>query len=78
MHNANDLFMKMCKEAMDDLASGKHGTWREVPPNTLFLASFGMLYNHMAKKVVKPLYLLAFGVIAGVIAFIIMSNGGGG
>jgi len=76
MHNSNDFFMNMCKEAMQDLASGKHGSWREVPPNTLLLAAFGMLYNHMAKKVVIPLYFLAFSVLAGGIAFIIVSSGG--
>lgn len=76
MHNSNDFFTKMCKEAMNELASGKEGTWRDIPTNTLFLAAFGMLFNHMAQRVVRPLYIMAFSVLAGVIAFIIMSQGG--
>ena len=73
MANSDDFFMSMCKEAMQDLAAGKHGSWRDVPPNTLLMAGFGMLYNHMASKIVKPLYFLAFSVLAGVITFIIVS-----
>ena len=76
MHNSDDFFMNMCKEAMNELASGEKG-WRDVDTNTLFMAAFGMLFNHMSRKIVKPLYLLAFSVLAGVIAFIIVSPGGG-
>lgn len=74
MPNTDDFFMNMCKKAMQELSSGEEGTnWKDIDTNTLFLAAFGMLYNHMAKKVVRPLYLLAFSVLAGVIAYIIIS-----
>ncbi len=71
MHNPDDFFMNMCKEAMNELAAGEKG-WKGVDTNTLFLAAFGMLFNHMASKVVKPLWVLTFTVSAGVIAGLII------
>ena len=71
MSNSNDFFMNMCKEAMQELAAGDKG-WKDVDTNTLFLAAFGMLFNHMASKVVRPLWVLAFTVFAGVIAGLII------
>jgi len=68
----NDFFMNMCNEAMDELASGKE-TWREIGTNTLFLAAFGMLYNHLSKRLVKPLYIMATSVFTGLVVYIIMS-----
>jgi len=68
----NDFFMDMCTDAMQELASGKE-TWREIGTNTLFLAAFGMLYNHLVKKVVKPLYIMATSIFTGLVVYIIMS-----
>ena len=72
----NGLFRRMTREAIDELASGEKG-WRETDINTLFLACFGMLYNHMTSAVVKPLWWFAGSVFAGVIAYIIIAIFGG-
>jgi len=68
----NEFFSKMMKEAIDELASGEK-TWRNIETNTLFLACFGLLYNHLISHVVKPLWFFAVSVFAGVIAYIIIS-----
>lgn len=67
MSNRDDFFMNMCKEAMSDLASAEHGSWREIDTNTLVLACFGMLSNHLASKLARPLWWFV-GVTAGGIA----------
>ncbi len=58
MDEHNGFFMKMCKEAMDELASGEKG-WKEAETNTLFLACFGMLANHLSHKIARPLWFFA-------------------
>ena len=67
MHGGNDdFFMKMCREAMEEIASGDVG-WKDAHPNTLLLAAFGMLSNRLTSRIVKPLWFLASAVIAGII-----------
>ncbi|MBA7568818.1 hypothetical protein ES708_10553 [subsurface metagenome] len=68
----NDFFTKMCKEAMEELASGEK-SWKKVDTNTLLLACFGMLTNHLTHKLARPLWFFASCVAAGVITFIITS-----
>jgi len=60
----------MTKEAMDELASGEQG-WRDANPNTLMLACFGMLTNHLTSKLVKPMWFFAGTVFAGVVGYIV-------
>lgn len=72
MMNGDDFFQKMCKEAIEELASGERG-WKDADTNTLFLAAFGMLSNHLTHKLTKPLWFFSGSVFAGVIAYIIMS-----
>ena len=67
---SNEFFQKMVKEAIEDLASGEKG-WREADPNTLILACFGMLINHLTSKLIKPLWFLSGCIAAGVIWFIV-------
>ena len=62
----NDFFRRMTTEATEDLASGKKG-WREADTNTLLLACFGMLTNHMATKIAKPLWFFASCIAAGLV-----------
>ena len=66
----NDFFSRMTKEAMEELASGRK-SWREVESNILLLACFGMLYNHLGSKLVKPLWFAACTVAAGLVWMII-------
>lgn len=66
----NDFFFQMCKEASDDLASGKKG-WRDADTNTLLLACFGMLTNHLSHKLARPLWWFAGAVSFGIIAYIV-------
>ena len=70
MNSSDDFFMRMCKEAQEELASGERG-WKSVDTNTLFLACFGMLSNHLTHKLAKPLWFFASSVTAGVIAYIV-------
>ena len=67
---ANDFFQNMCKEAQDEIASGDKG-WKEAETNTLLLACFGQLSNHLTHKITRPLWFFASSVAAGVIAFIV-------
>lgn len=66
----NDFFQKMCKEAIEEIASGDKG-WRDVPPNTLILACFGMLTNYLSGKLMKPLWLAAGSVSVTAIVYIV-------
>ncbi len=68
--NGDDLFARMGKEAMEELASGETG-WKQAETNTLFMAAFYMLYNHMSTKLAKPLYWLAGAVGTGVIGWLL-------
>ena len=67
------FFKKMCKEATEELASGREGTWREISPNVLILACFGMLFNNLTHKITRPLWFFSGSVAAGVIGYIIHS-----
>ena len=66
----NDFFQKMTKEAMEQLANGGQG-WRAVESNVLLLACFGMLYNHLGSRLVRPLWFAACTIVAGLIWFIV-------
>lgn len=52
----NGLFERMYKDALNELAEGKEGTWREVSPNVLIMACMGMLANHLTHRITKPLW----------------------
>ncbi len=67
---ANDFFARMCKEAQDEIASGEKG-WKEADTNTLLLACFGLLTNHLTHKLATPLWWFAGSVLAGVITYIV-------
>ncbi len=73
---ANDLFLRMCKEAQDEIASGEKG-WKEADTNTLLLAAFGLLTNHLTHALTRPLWFFASSVFAGVVAMIINMVFGG-
>lgn len=73
---SNNFFTKMCQEAIEELASGKKG-WRDTDTNTLFLACFGMLYNHLVSRLSKPLWFFAGSVFAGIVTYVIISILGG-
>lgn len=66
----NGFFTRMCKEAMEELASGER-SWKEIDTNTLFLACFGMLNNHLTHTLVRPLWFFASAIVAGVVWYII-------
>jgi len=68
----NNFFAKMCKEAIEELASGEK-SWREIETNTLFLACFGILYNQLMHKLAYPLRWLAGCALAAVITYIVTS-----
>lgn len=72
MSNHNDFFFRMCKEAQEELASGKK-TWREIETNTLILACFGILTNYLTHKLARPLWFFSLSVAAGIAAYIIKS-----
>lgn len=72
MSNTNDLFLHMCKEAQDELASGKK-SWKTIETNTLILACFGMLTNHLTHKLSRPLWFFAGSVASATIAYIVRS-----
>ena len=67
--NINDFFMRMCREVQNELASGVG--WKEAHPNTLILAAFGMLANHLTSRLIKPLWWFAGSICAGVIGWLI-------
>ncbi len=66
----NDFFARMCKEAQDEIASGEKG-WKEADTNTLLLACFGLLTNHLTHKLATPLWWFAGAVGAASITFIV-------
>ena len=76
MNNGNDFFKRMTKEAINEMASGEKG-WKDTDTNTLFLACFGMMYNHMTSSLTKPLWFFAGSVFAGIIGYFIMRILGG-
>ncbi len=76
MGHGNDFFARMCKEAMEELASGDK-TWKEIETNTLLLACVGMVLNHVTHKVTKPLWFFAGSVFCGVVGWLISITLGG-
>ena len=68
--SSNDFFLRMCKEAQDELAQGNK-SWKEIDSNTLLLASFGILINHLAHTLSRPLWFFASSVFAGVIGYLV-------
>lgn len=68
--SSNDFFLKMCKEAQEELARGDK-SWKEIDSNTLLLASFGILINHLAHTLSRPLWFFASSVFAGVIGYLV-------
>lgn len=70
MNSSNDFFMRMCKEAADELAGGDT-SWKEAHPNTLLLAAFGMLSNHLASRIIKPLWFISGTIFTGVVGWLI-------
>ena len=72
----NDFFQKMCKEAQEELASGEKG-WKEADSNTLLLACFGMLSNHLSHSLTKPLWFFAGTIATGVVGYLIHLGFGG-
>ncbi len=69
---ANDFFDRMCKEAQDEIASGEKG-WKEADTNTLLLACFGLLTNHLTHNLTRPLWAFVATVAAGVITTLILA-----
>ncbi len=61
MSGSNGIFEKMCKEAADELAKGDQG-WREMETNTLLMACFHLLTNHLTHKLARPLWFAASAV----------------
>lgn len=72
----DNFFKRMTDEALDEIASGKM-SWKEADTNTLLLACFGMLTNHLTHKLARPLWFFASSVAAGVVAYIIKNVLGG-
>lgn len=68
--NDTDFFTRITREAMDELARGKVSI-KDTPTNTLLLACFGMLSNHLTSKLSRPLWFFAGSVAAGVIGYIV-------
>ena len=66
----NDFFLRMCKEAQEELAQGEKG-WKECDPNVLIMACFGMFFNHMTHKIVRPLWWAAGSIFTAVVGYLI-------
>jgi len=76
MGQGNDFFMRMCREAMEEVAKGDK-TWREIETNTLLLACVGTVMNHLTHKITRPLWFFAGSVFAAMVAWIISLVVGG-
>ena len=70
MPNGDDFFQRMCKDAAEQLANGKHG-WREMDTNTLLMACFHLLTNHLTHKLSRPLWLFASAITTAVITYVV-------
>lgn len=68
--NGDDFFLRMCREAQREMASGKD-SWKDVETNTLILACFGMVYNHLSHKVMRPLWLFSTSVLLAVVGYLV-------
>ena len=76
MNGGDGFFRKMCKEAIEEIASGDKG-WKSADTNTLLLACFGLLTNELMHNLARPLWFFASAVAAGVIGFLIHLFQGG-
>lgn len=76
MANGDDLFTKMCKEATEELAKGDKG-WKTCDTNTLFLACFGMMTDHLSRRLGKPLWFFSAAVASAVIGYLVKLYIGG-
>ena len=65
----NDFFDRMCKDAAEELASGEKG-WKDMDHNTLMMACFHLLTNHLTHKLSRPLWFFASAVSIGVLTLI--------
>ena len=75
MANGNDFFAKMCREAAEELAGGEKG-WKELDSNTLMMACFHLLTNHLSHKIDKlsrSIMWFAASVGAATITYIVTS-----
>ncbi len=61
----NGLLHEMCKDATEELASGKQ-TWRAMPTNTLLLACLGMFAKNIKDNIARPLWFFASSIFIGV------------
>ena len=66
----NGLFRKMCQEAIEEISSGEKG-WKEVETNTLLMACFGMLTNHLMHDITRPLWFASSAVFVGVVGYLV-------
>ena len=65
----NGFFETMTKEAINELAEGKI-SWRDMPPNVLIMACFGMLTNHLTHKFLRPMWWFVGAFATGVGGYI--------
>lgn len=70
MAESNGFFARMCKEAQDEIANGEKG-WKAADTNTLLLACFGLLTNHLTHSLTRPLWLFSSAVVAGAVGYLI-------
>ena len=69
---ANGFFARMGKEAAEELAKGEKG-WKQVDTNTLVLACFYLLTNHMAHTLARPLWFFSSAIAAAVVFYVVRS-----
>ncbi len=67
---AEGLFRQMMKEAIEEVSAGNEG-WKDIDTNTLLMACFGMLTNHLMHNITRPLWTAASFIGAGVVGYII-------
>ena len=72
MLNGDDFFIRMCHEAQEELAQGKK-SWRDIDTNTLILACFGFLTNHLTHRLARPLWFFAGAIASGILSYIVRS-----
>ncbi len=65
----NGLFRRMCREAIEEISSGEKG-WKEVETNTLLMACFGMLTNHLMHNIARPLWFASSAVFVGIVGYL--------
>ena len=70
MVNGSDMFLRMAKEALEEMASGEKG-WREMDTNVLILACCGILFNHLSHKITKPLWVLGWAGVAVAVGYFV-------